>query len=68
MNNNGGKFNETLKLIFAHPFATFFILDTTLCGIANIVRAARGMQFENNVVVKELKRVNGKINEQSTTE
>lgn len=55
MNNNGGKINETLKLIFEHPFATFFILDTTFCGIANIVNAARGGgKWKQNIVNKEV--------------
>ena len=56
-----GNFNETLELIFRHPFATFFILDTTLCGIANIVRAAKGIEFKDNVVLKEVKYVNEKL-------
>ena len=68
MNNNVGKFNETLRLIYAHPFATFFILDTTLCGIANIVRAARGAEFKDNIITKELKRMSSKMKERTTTE
>lgn len=59
--NNGGKFNETLRLMYAHPIATVFILDTTLCGITNIVRAIRGGEYTDNIIVKELKFVGSKL-------
>lgn len=63
--NNGGKFNETLRLMYAHPIATVFILDTTLCGITNIVRAIRGGEYKDNMVAKELKYLGGKLKERN---
>lgn len=34
-------FNEALRDILNHPFASFFIADVTLCGIANVIKAVK---------------------------
>ena len=65
---NNGKFNETLKLMYAHPIATVCILDTALCGVTNIVRAIRGGEYKDNMIAKELKYVGSKIKDRTKTE